>query len=62
MRAERQGLRRAGLVIAVLWLIAIAATVAVAARSGRATFLGPVYAICLIGSVLTMRWARRGTR
>jgi len=42
-----------------LWAIAIAATVLLVGDTGKFTYLGPVYAICAIGSVFTVRRARR---
>lgn len=44
-------------VVAVLglWLTAIAGTLAVVKDTGTFTYLGPLYALCMIGSVLTVR-------
>lgn len=46
------------LVTAVLWGIAAVATALVTGETGEFTYLGPVFAICAIGSVLTVRWSK----
>jgi len=38
-----------------LWLIAVVATILIVDQSGVFTFLGPLFAICTIGSVVTVR-------
>ena len=48
------------LVVAVLWGIAAVATAVVTSGSGEFTYLGPVFAVCAIGSVMTVRWSRVG--
>jgi len=45
-------------VVLALWTIAIAATVILVGDTGKFTYLAPVYAICAIGSVFTVRRAR----
>jgi hypothetical protein len=42
-----------------LWLIAIIATLFVVNDKGLFTYLGPVYAICMVGSIITLRNARK---
>lgn len=49
-------------VIVALWLIAIVATLVVVKDSGVFTFLGPVYFVCMLGSVVTVRNAVGKTR
>ncbi len=49
---------KAEFVIIVLWLIAIVATFLVVDETGIFTSLGPVFAICMIGSVITVQRAR----
>jgi hypothetical protein len=46
------------LVVAVLWGIAAVTTAIVTSDTGNFGYLGPVFAICAIGSVLTVRWSR----
>ena len=41
--------------ITVLWLIAIAATFFITRDTGLFTYLGPVYLICMIGSIVIVR-------
>jgi hypothetical protein len=43
--------------IAVLWLIAIVATLLFIGKADAFTYIGPVYFICLVGSIVTMRKA-----
>jgi hypothetical protein len=45
------------LAVASLWAIAIAVTVVTVKQEGVFTVLGPVYAICMIGSIVTVRIA-----
>ena len=47
--------KRPELVILALWCIAIVATLLVVKEKREFTILAPVYAICMIGSVLTVR-------
>ena len=47
------------IIIVLLWLIAIIATMLLVADTGAFTFLAPVYAICMIGSVVTVRKLER---
>jgi hypothetical protein len=42
-----------------LWLIAMLATLYVTRDTGLFTFLGPVFFICLLGSILIVKNARR---
>jgi hypothetical protein len=44
-------------IVAMLWVIAIGATVAIVKESGAFTFLGPVYFICMMGCIVTVRRA-----
>lgn len=41
--------------IAALWLIAIVATFLITRNTGLFTYLGPLYLICMIGSIVTIR-------
>jgi len=50
------------MIVAMLWLIAIVTTVAFTSGTGVFTFLGPVFAICMIGSIVTVRRARLSGR
>lgn len=43
------------LVITTLWLIAIAATFLITRNTGLFTYLGPLFLICMIGSIVTIR-------
>ena len=45
------------LTTAFLWAIAIAATFLIVKQENVLTVLAPVYAICMIGSIVTMRAA-----
>ena len=42
-------------VIVALWAIAIAATMVIVKDSKVFTFLGPIYFVCMLGSVVTVR-------
>lgn len=46
------------LVTVVLWGIAAVATATVTSDTGQFTYLAPLFAVCAIGSVLTVRWAK----
>ncbi|MBD3288310.1 hypothetical protein GF337_05860 [candidate division KSB1 bacterium] len=46
-------------VILVLWMIAILATFFIIRDSGKFTYLAPIYTICMIGSLITMRALRK---
>ena len=46
------------LIVAVLWGIAAVVTAVVTSGNGEFTYLGPVFAICAIGSVMTVRWSK----
>jgi hypothetical protein len=43
--------------IAALWFIAIVTTLVLVGKTGVFTYLGPVYLICMIGSIVTIRRA-----
>jgi hypothetical protein len=47
------------LTMVALWAIAITATFLILQEPRVLTFLGPLYAVCMIGSVITTRAARR---
>jgi hypothetical protein len=47
------------LTMVALWAIAITATFLIVEEPRVVTFLGPVYAVCMIGSVITIRSARK---
>ena len=44
--------------VLVMWLIAIGGTLAMVTDPGIFTYLGPLYAVCMIGSVVAVRRAR----
>lgn len=46
------------LVTAVLWGLAAGVTAMLTAESGQFTYLGPLFAICAIGAVMTVRWSK----
>lgn len=46
------------LAILALWAISIVATLILLEGTAIFTYLGPVYGMCMIGSVLTVRSAR----
>lgn len=46
------------IVVLLLWLIATATTFLFVKDTGVFTYLGPVYAICTIGSVVTVKKSR----
>ena len=48
------------LVILALWLIAITATAFVVRGTGLFTYLGPVFFVCMLGSVLVVHGATSG--
>ena len=48
---------KAVLAVLSLWLIAVATTLVLVRDRGVFTFLGPVYAICMIGSVTVVHRA-----
>ena len=47
------------LAVLFLWLIAFSTTFFLTREPQVLTHLGPVFAVCMIGSVLTVRAARR---
>ncbi|NUO82106.1 hypothetical protein HUU05_18710 [candidate division KSB1 bacterium] len=46
---------KAIIVIATLWLVAIAATFIITRETNLFTYLGPVHLICMLGSIVTLR-------
>lgn len=44
--------------ILALWAIALAATLYFTAETGAAIYLAPLFAVCMIGSVLIVRKAK----
>ena len=44
--------------IVALWVIAITSTFVIVADRQVLTYLGPLYAVCMIGSVVTVRRAQ----
>jgi len=47
------------LAILILWLLAVVPTLMMVRQSGLFTFLGPLYFICMVGSVYVVRSAKR---
>jgi hypothetical protein len=47
---------------AFLWAIAIVVTLLTVSQPGAFTVLGPVYAVCMLGSIVTVRAARGSGR
>lgn len=43
--------------ITILWLIAIVATLLFVGKADAFNYIGPVYFICMVGSIVTMRKA-----
>lgn len=50
---------KAELVVLTLWLITIVTSVLVVSNSSDFKILGPVYAVCAIGSVVAVRHERK---
>jgi hypothetical protein len=48
------------LAVVVLWLLAVVPTLLVVRQSGLFTYLGPLYFLCMVGSVYIVRSARGG--
>jgi hypothetical protein len=46
--------------ILVLWLVAVIPTLLLLRESGLFTYLGPLYFVCMIGSVYLVRSAKKG--
>ncbi len=44
-------------VVVILWCIAIVTTLLLVEKTGVFTYLGPVYFICMLGSIITVRRA-----
>jgi len=42
-----------------IWLVALLATIGIVKNSSLLTYLLPVFAICMIGSVMVVRKARK---
>ncbi len=47
------------LAVLVLWLIAAVVTLLVVEETGLYTYLGPLYFICMVGSIYVVRAAKR---
>lgn len=47
------------LAILLLWLVAVVPTLLLVSQSGVFAYLGPLYFICMIGSVYVVRSAKR---
>lgn len=45
----------------LLWLIALVATLLVVKDTGLFTYLGPVFFVCLLGSIMVVRGALRSS-
>lgn len=45
-----------------LWLVAVIPTLLLLRESGLFSYLGPLYFICMVGSVYIVRAARRGDK
>lgn len=43
--------------ITVLWLIAIVTTISFVGKTDAFNYVGPVYFICMVGSIITMKKA-----
>ncbi len=43
-----------------LWLLAVVPTLLLLRESGLFTYLGPLYFVCMVGSVYVVRSARKG--
>jgi len=54
--------RRPEFAVLALWLVAIAATFLLVEDRRPFTFLGPLYFVCTMGSILTVRNAGRRPR
>ena len=52
--------QRTDLAVLVLWIIALAATLLMRSEGAPMTALGPLYAVCLIGSVAAATRSRAG--
>ena len=48
------------LAILLLWLLAVVPTLLLLRESGLFTYLGPLYFLCMVGSVYIVRSAKRG--
>jgi hypothetical protein len=45
--------------ILLLWLLAVVPTLLIIRQSGMATYLGPLYFLCMVGSVFIVRQAKK---
>ena len=57
----REGLKYE-LTILVLWLLAVVPTFLLLRNSDMFTYLGPLYFLCMLGSVYVVRSARKGSK
>jgi hypothetical protein len=48
------------LAVLVLWLIAVVPTLLLVRQTGLFTYLGPLYFICMVGTVYIVRSAKGG--
>lgn len=46
------------LAILVLWLVAVVPTLLIVRQTGLFTYLGPLYFLCMVGSVYVVRNAK----
>jgi hypothetical protein len=58
MRKLEQPLKHE-LAVLALWLLAVVPTLLLVHQSGVFTYLGPLYFICMVGSVYIVRSAKR---
>ncbi|HEX9129227.1 MAG TPA: hypothetical protein VF850_08705 [Gemmatimonadaceae bacterium] len=52
-------MKKPEIAVVLLWAIALAATFLVVGHTSVVTILAPLYAVCMIGSVITVRRAAR---
>lgn len=50
------------LAVIALWLLAVVPTLLLVHQTGVFTFLGPLYFICIVGSIYTVRSAKKKGR
>ena len=58
---RREDLRHE-LAVLGLWLVAVIPTLLLLRESGLFSYLGPLYFICMVGSVYIVRSARKGNK
>jgi hypothetical protein len=58
---RREDLRHE-LAVLALWLVAVIPTLLLLRESGLFSYLGPLYFICMVGSVYIVRSARKGNK